>query len=45
MLTQIIIKAKGFFIVYKYKERINQTYVINDFHLQEKLNPMIITAC
>lgn len=45
MLTQIIIKAKGFFSVYKYKERRNQSYVISDFHLQEHLKPMIITAC
>lgn len=45
MLIQIIIIAKSFFIVYKYKERRNQTYVINYFHLQEELKPMIVTAC
>lgn len=45
MLTQIIIKAEGFFIVYKYKERRNHSYVINDFHLQEKLKSIIIIAC
>lgn len=43
MLTQIISNTEVLFVVYKYKQRRNQSDVTNNFHLQENLKSVI--AC